>query len=338
LTLVPTDRLVDLPCDHPPCPVAHQSSHVIVLGGGVFHSGLKCEIVPLPKDSHGTIEIGFGFSLNGPPKYRFLVTKYSGCGNVRRDETFQGCVVTFMRAVLRDLFGQPEPAQGDAEESSHDHSPTHCPRFERSEEFGGCRGATYEQMPSVLENLENLAAMQELRERGRRLAEDGFAAAARKCFEAAGQLCPGCPGTRHGAEPGCEEEGAHHSYQSGVSVMVDGLMKACYLSLAVGRYGHAVDLARQAYALDPERVEGDPVVSRLHLLATDHPRHAGCERHKDTGVQPVLPAVDPDTVKALEDVLNGVEGEEQEEHIFQKAIAKPYREKNDAPAAVGKGE
>ncbi len=112
--------------------------------------------------------------------------------------------------------------------------------------------------------------------------------------------------------------------------MVDGLMKACYLSLAIGRYGHAVDLARQAYALDPERVESDPVVSRLHLLATDHPRHAG--------VRPVLPAVDPDTVKALDDVLKGVDGEEQEEHIFQKALAKPYREKNDAPAAVGKGE
>jgi hypothetical protein len=342
LTLVPTDRLVDLPCDHPPCPVVHQSCRVIVLGGGVFHSGLKCEIVPLPKDVHGTIEIGVGFSLNGAPTYRFLVTEYSGCGNVRTDETFQGCVVTFVRALLRDLFTEREPAPSDAEEScplmcpggqreaQHDQPPMRCPRFDRSEECGGCRDATYEQMPSVLENLENLAAAQELRAKARRLAEDGFAAAARKCFEQARQLCPGCPGNREDVEPGCEEEETHHSYQSGVSVMVDGLMKACYLSLAIGRYGHAVDLARQAYALDPERVQSDPVVSRLQLLADDHPRHAG--------VRPVLPAVDPDTVKALDDVLKGVDGEDQDEHIFQKALAKPYREKNDAPAAVGKGE
>jgi hypothetical protein len=228
------------------------------------------------------------------------------------------------------LYTESQPAQSDAEESSRDHPPTHCPWFGRSEDFGGCRGASYEQMPSVLENLQNLAAAQALREKGRRLAEDGFAAAARKCFEHARQLCPGCPGNREDAEAGCEEEEVHHSYQSGVSVMVDGLVKACYLSLAIGRYGHAVDLARQAYALDPERVESDPVVSRLHLLATDHPHH--------TGVQPVLPAVDPDTIKALDDVLKGVEGEEQEEHIFQKAITKPYREKNDAPAGVAKGE
>src|SRR5438132_662667 len=40
LTLVPTDRLVDLPCDHPHCPV--------VLGVGVNNAaGMKFEMMPL---------------------------------------------------------------------------------------------------------------------------------------------------------------------------------------------------------------------------------------------------------------------------------------------------
>jgi hypothetical protein len=155
----------------------------------------------------------------------------------------------------------------------------------------------------------------------------------------------------------------------GVSVMVDGLMKGCYLSLAVGRWGHAVDLARQAYALDPERIDADPILGKLRGLVG---QHEGCCREKKcpedcceqcpdcpycpccqkpkvltlkplkliilgrTTVTPTLPAVDAQTVKALEDVLKGFEGEEQEAPIFQKAIAKPYRETNDAPAGVGK--
>ena len=53
---------------------------------------------------------------------------------------------------------------------------------------------------------------------------------------------------------------------------------------------------------------------------------------------PNLPAVDPEVVEALDHVLRRFEGEEQEAPVYQKAIAKPYRETNDAPPGVSKGD
>lgn len=60
----------------------------------------------------------------------------------------------------------------------------------------------------------------------------------------------------------------HHRLRKklGVKEQVDGLMKACYLAVETGRHAKAVDLARQAHALDADRVESDPLVYKLHLL------------------------------------------------------------------------
>ena len=172
-----------------------------------------------------------------------------------------------------------------------------------------------------------------------------------------------------------EAEEAPEIFLSGVSVMVDGLLKGCYLSLAVGRYGHAVDLARQAYALDPERVAADPVVCNLHLLAKEPVRRASgfeemkcergccdefpdcpdcpcCPKLKSQKSNPLIdfiastfagpahlaPLADSGNGKPYERVQKGYDGEEQEPHVFQKAIAKPYRETNVAPASIGKGD
>src|SRR5260370_40029906 len=96
LSLVPTDRFVDLPCDHPPCAVVEDQTGTFIIGTGVnSDAGLKCEMVPYGlKDVHGSIEISFGFSVNGVPTYKFLVTEFWGCGNCRKDENCQGCLAT----------------------------------------------------------------------------------------------------------------------------------------------------------------------------------------------------------------------------------------------------
>ncbi|HWG44963.1 MAG TPA: hypothetical protein VN688_19495 [Gemmataceae bacterium] len=56
------------------------------------------------------------------------------------------------------------------------------------------------------------------------------------------------------AEPGTEQQ-------------VDGLMKACRLLMNEGLHEQAAELARQAFALDPERVMADPLLYKMHLLA-----------------------------------------------------------------------
>jgi hypothetical protein len=55
--------------------------------------------------------------------------------------------------------------------------------------------------------------------------------------------------------------------EPGVEEQVTGLMKACHLALKCANHRKAVQLAREAHALDGERVAADPVVYKMHLLA-----------------------------------------------------------------------
>ncbi|HEY7426900.1 MAG TPA: hypothetical protein VH682_21875 [Gemmataceae bacterium] len=55
--------------------------------------------------------------------------------------------------------------------------------------------------------------------------------------------------------------------EPGVAEEVGGLMKACRLLMNEGLHEQAAELARQAYALDPERVMADPLIYKMHLLA-----------------------------------------------------------------------
>jgi hypothetical protein len=89
-----------------------------------------------------------------------------------------------------------------------------------------------------------------------------------------------CPRTGEKADPNaCEEvcpraaalharavKAALAREEAGKKVMVAGLMKACRLALADGRFEKAADLARQAHAVDPAAVEADPMVIKLDLL------------------------------------------------------------------------
>jgi hypothetical protein len=117
--------------------------------------------------------------------------------------------------------------------------------------------------------------------------------------------------------------------KAGVAEQVAGLMKACRLAAEAGDTGRAADLARQAYALDPECVIADPLVYKMHLLAADTQKDAQCpaaqcqprgglecphcpndpkgmteEAEPPEMLRPTLPPVDPDVVNALDAMLH----------------------------------
>lgn len=80
--------------------------------------------------------------------------------------------------------------------------------------------------------------------------------------------CPACPQCeKMHARAVKKQKKQAKSSKAGIDEQVDGLMKACYLAFQEGRYGKATDLAREAHALDPRRVEGDPLVYKFGLLA-----------------------------------------------------------------------
>jgi hypothetical protein len=116
--------------------------------------------------------------------------------------------------------------------------------------------------------------------------------------------------------PKCEEL---HAKCAGIREQVDGLMKACYLAIGEGRFEKAADLAREAHALDPARVEGDPLLYKMHLLQDKHPekspsnkfapnngdaRKAPCQ---DPPLRPDLPGVFNDVVPALDAILTNTD-------------------------------
>src|SRR5207302_11480482 len=97
-----------------------------------------------------------------------------------------------------------------------------------------------------------------------------------------------------------------------------------------GRHARAVDLARQAHAVDAARVEADPLVYKMHLLSEveKEPKgwavQAGCalasppvsmepQEQEEFGVDgsvlvPHLPGVSAGVSEVLDAVLMGVDG------------------------------
>jgi hypothetical protein len=110
-----------------------------------------------------------------------------------------------------------------------------------------------------------------------------------KLVEFPAEQKPACPAP-------CARAQALHAmhHKAGIHEQVRGLMKACHLALAEGRHDKAADLARQAHALDPQTVEADPVVYKLHLLA-------------EKVLQPSLPPVDDRVPADLDGLLEGQE-------------------------------
>src|SRR5207237_1256345 len=61
-----------------------------------------------------------------------------------------------------------------------------------------------------------------------------------------------------------EAPGQQRDLIPGIREQYEGIAKACHLAAAEGRVAHAIDLAREAHALWPERAKADPVVWRLY--------------------------------------------------------------------------
>ncbi len=161
-------------------------------------------------------------------------------------------------------------------------------------------------MPDVLTNLQNLVDAQGLFEVAERLQEEGKLREALVCYDLVSKLCPGSQidararvagikvlgdilvGTPEAIaqekQQGKFDDWVVHSCleikprtttqdhanvgrcSAGVSVQVNCLIKACRLAVEAGRYQKAVELAREVYALDPERVAADPLVNDLHVV------------------------------------------------------------------------
>lgn len=132
----------------------------------------------------------------------------------------------------------------------------------------------------VLENLERLKEADKLLEMAKELAADGFLNEAMECCDRAVELCPGSPCAQRAVDTLCElafgivppttgsEEAAEEQAEEpDVEAMMGELMKACHLLMSQGMHHQAAELARQAYALDPQRVLADPLIYKMHLLA-----------------------------------------------------------------------
>src|SRR5262249_48898039 len=90
------------------------------------------------------------------------------------------------------------------------------------------------------------------------------AAPEQPCTNACQDVCPKCAAL-HAKATRAQGDAARE-------LMVDGLLKACRLAVADGRVATAADPARQAHALDPARVESEPMVLKLDLLEQYKPR------------------------------------------------------------------
>jgi hypothetical protein len=229
----------------------------------------------------------------------------------------------------------------------------------------------------VLSNLERLLEADRLMETARGLACAGYVWEALECYDLVCRLCPGssfedrvcqavaelfaqCSDGSEEAEadgegqddwakdsacPRCEK--LHAKHRAAVRQQVAGLMKACRLHMEAGRQERAAELAREAYALDPDTVTADPLVYKMLLLADKQAKRGAASHRPGRAVRgespapcpvcpaavrlatPPLPPVDPGVVAALERVLDEsakaakrqfvvVEGtgpeEEQQEH------------------------
>lgn len=146
------------------------------------------------------------------------------------------------------------------------------------------------------------------------------------CADECGQKCrtpvEAAPSAREvSACPKCEAlHGKAKARIDGKAEMVNGLMKACRLAIGGGRFEKAAELARQAHAVDPAQVEGDPMVIKLDLLNQYRPAPKGARLPTTGGSEeaaeepvsagevllvPHFPGLDPKIVEALDAVLKG---------------------------------
>jgi hypothetical protein len=141
----------------------------------------------------------------------------------------------------------------------------------------------------VLANLESLLEAEELLQVAQRLLNRGMPKEAIQCYEMVSKMCPGSwldetaravcaqfgKGDSEECEPGksgfwfstVKVSSKPAASEAGVHEEVTGLIKACRLAVEMGRYQKAIDLVREAYALDAQRITDDPVLCKIHQVA-----------------------------------------------------------------------
>jgi hypothetical protein len=175
-----------------------------------------------------------------------------------------------------------------------------------------CQIADPEVGREVLDNLKRLEEAAQLQELAKVLASEGFLDEAIVCCNLAAELCPGSPcadratatmlelalgglpsmkDSQEAAEAGSDEP-TDSSSEPGVEPLVSGLMKACHLLMNQGMQHQAAGLARQAYALDPQRVMADPLIYKMHLLAESQAAQpAGASEESEPQTCPYCPSI-----------------------------------------------
>lgn len=132
----------------------------------------------------------------------------------------------------------------------------------------------------VIDNLNRLKQADNLMELAKDLAHDGFLIEAMEFCDRAAELCPGSPCAERAANTmlelalgidspprGAEEIAEPQTQEPGIKQLVSSLMDSCHLLMNQGMQLEAAKLARQAYAIDPQRVEADPLIYKMHLLS-----------------------------------------------------------------------
>jgi hypothetical protein len=292
LALLPTDKFLDSPHDHP------QS----VAGDDVLSD------LPSPLENEydnnfffpgrsGEHSWHFGESY-GDSWLKWLVSHWAAHHGVPTPEQQEGRINEHERFISgltpageSDAYPVPEdeplPMPRECAPSTTSEDGVTCPWLrQQATDRHAVQFADPDVSRDVLANLEKLRQADDLIELAEELAAAGDIDEALECCALVEDLCPGSPCAHRAVDvmfdlcfginqpaSGGEEAAEEHSEADaasppvdGVEMQVNGLMKACRLLMNEGMHCQAAELARQAYALDPERVMADPLVYKMHLL------------------------------------------------------------------------
>jgi hypothetical protein len=300
LAFVPIAKLLDAPCDHPQ-PVNKEEDVLAKYPKGNSDAVLNAA------GCAGTFG-GHSCQEPEPEKIDCIKLYLTQRDDTPAAEQHEGYV------CLCGTEAEPEELPMPREESVADADGITCPylRQQRMDRHA-CQMADAEIGRDVLDNLKRLQQAENLLNLARQLAQQGNLQAAKECSICAQEMCPGSPCAERAIEitkdilvemildpaklmgkaieETCEPEADAGNKEPSVKVMVDGLMKACYLLVGQGMHMQAAELARQAYALDPQRVMADPLMYKMHLLS-ETPVHqpAGATEESEPPTCPYCPS------------------------------------------------
>ncbi len=288
LALMPTAKALDAPGDHPQQ----------VAGEDIFSEVAQCKVYKVPHFVSGPGESTYVWEETDWLKW--FVSRWTNGHSGSSPEPNDYVVANLMQGdapaeeydapLVPTLEMLPMPQEdGEAPDGIT------CPWLrQQAVDRHACQFADPQIGRSVLENFERLEQADQLLGMAKELARAGCIGEALEYCAFAQDLCPGSPCAARAAEVMCELyvrlcEPATKP-EPGIEQQVKGLMKACRLLMNEGLHEQAAELARQAFALDPERVAADPLIYKMHLLAVTPASHsAGAEEASEPPSCPYCP-------------------------------------------------